>query len=171
MQRKARQLHEKCPDLAGKRVLRVGEGRRNQNAIVPQHPANFGESLLRLRHDMQGIGHNDHVKTFIGIGKAKHILHREMQLGRMIISLRFRDHLRRCIRSLDMGSAAHDIFGDQTCTGCQLQHRFVPYHRAQQLVQPLVSRCVLAHEAVVPPGVFIPEILTVSHDFALTTRY
>ena len=47
---------------------------------------------------------------------------------------------------------------------------FLPYHRAQQLVQPLVSRCILAHEAVVPPGVFIPEILTASHDFALTTR-
>ena len=46
----------------------------------------------------------------------------------------------------------------------------VPHHGAQQLVQPLVSRCVLAHEAVVPPCVFIPEILTVSHDFALTTR-
>ena len=149
----------------------MGEGRRNQNAIVPQHPANFGESLLRLRHDMQGIGHNDHVKTFIGIGKAKHILHREMQLGRMIISLRFRDHLRRCIRSLDMGSAAHDIFGDQPRACGQLQHGFVPHHGAQQLVHLLISCGVLSHEAVVPPGVFIPEILTVSHDFALTTRY
>ena len=100
----------------------------------------------------------------------KHILHREMQLGRMIISLRFRDHLRRCIRSLDMGSAAHDIFGDQPRACGQLQHGFVPHHGAQQLVHLLISCGVLSHEAVVPPGVFIPEILTVSHDFALTTR-
>lgn len=68
----------------------------------------------------------------------------------------------------DLNSRRGQIDQPRACG--QLQHGFVPHHGAQQLVQPLVSRCVLAHEAVVPPGVFIPEILTVSHDFALTTR-
>lgn len=112
----------------------MGKGGRNQHAVVLQHPANFGESLLRLRHNMQGIGYDYHVKAFVGIGEVKHILHRKVQLRRLIIPPRFCDHLRRCIRGLDMIGAAHDIFGNRSRAGGQLQHRFVPHHRAQQLV-------------------------------------
>ena len=93
-----------------------------------------------------------------------------MQLGGAVVPFRFCDHLRRCVCGFDMDGAVYNVFCDQSRTGGQLQHRFVPHGGAQQLVQPLVSRCVLSHEAVVPPSVFIPEILTVSHDFALTTR-
>ncbi len=45
MEREACQLHEKCSDLAGKRVSRVGKGRRNQHAVILQHPPDFLQGL------------------------------------------------------------------------------------------------------------------------------
>ena len=148
----------------------MGKGGRHQHAVVLQHPADLGEGLLRLRNDMQGVGHDDHLKAAVGVGQVKHVLHGEMQLGGSVVPLRFCDHLRRSVCGLNMSGTVYNVFGDHSRACGQLQHGFVPHHGAQQLVQPLVSRCILAHEAVVPPGVFIPEILTVSHDFALTTR-
>ena len=112
----------------------MGKGGRNQHAVVLQHPANLGEGLLRLRHDVQGVGHDDHVKAAVGVGEAEHILHGEMQLGGAVVPLRLRDHLRRCVRGLDMGGAVHDVFGDQSRAGGQLQHGSVPHHRPQKLI-------------------------------------
>ena len=119
---------------------------------------------------MQRIGHDDHVKAFVGIRQVEHILHRKIELRRFYALFCLLNHLLGCVGSFNMVSRADDIFGDQPRAGRQFQHGFVPHHGAQQLVQPLVSRCILAHETVVPPGVFVPEILTVSHDFVLTTR-
>ena len=36
-----KRLLKKCPDLAGKRVSRVGEGRRDEHAVLFQHPLDF----------------------------------------------------------------------------------------------------------------------------------
>ena len=121
-------------DPSEKSVIRMGKSGRNQHAVVLQHPVNFGESLLRLRHDVQGVGHDDHVKAAVGIGQVKHVLHGEMQLGGSVVPFRIRDHLRRCVRGLDMGGAVYDVLGDQSRAGGQLQHGSVPHHRPQQLI-------------------------------------
>ena len=112
----------------------MGKGGRHQHAVVLQHPADLGEGLLRLRNDMQGVGHDDHLKAAVGVGQVKHVLHGEMQFGGAVALLRLRDHLWRCIRSLDVGSSVYDVFGDQPCAGGQLQHLLMPHHRAQQLI-------------------------------------
>lgn len=112
----------------------MGKGGRHQHAVVLQHPANLGEGLLRLRHDVQGVGHDDHVKAAVGVGETEHVLHREMQLGGSVVPFRIRDHLRRCVRGLDMGGAVYNVFGDQSGAGGQLQRGSVPRHRPQQLI-------------------------------------
>ena len=40
-ERKACHPHKKCPDHAGKRVSGMGEGRRNQHAVILQNPLDF----------------------------------------------------------------------------------------------------------------------------------
>ena len=112
----------------------MGKGGRHQHAVVLQHPADLGEGLLRLRNDMQVVGHDDHLKAAVGVGQVKHVLHGEMQLGGSVVPLRLRDHLRRCVRGLDMSGAVYDVFGDQSRAGGQLQHGSVPHHRPQQLI-------------------------------------
>ena len=87
----------------------MGKGGRHQHAVVLQHPADLGEGLLRLRNDMQGVGHDDHLKAAVGVGQVKHVLHGEMQLGGSVVPLRLRDHLRRCVRGLDMSGAVYDL--------------------------------------------------------------
>ena len=141
----------------------MGKGGRNQHAVVLQHPANFGESLLRLRHDVQGVGHDDHVKAAVGVGEAEHILHGEVQLGRAGISLCLSDHLRRGVRRLDMCRRVYDVFCDQSRAGCQFQHRFGFHHRPDQLIHLFVCRPILSHKAVVTTGIFVPEGLSFFH--------
>ena len=170
MQRKACQLHKKCFDLSKESVICVGKGRRNQHAVVLQHATNFREGFLRFRYNVQRIDHDHHIEGLVSIGQMEHILHRKIEFRRFYALFCLLDHLLGCVGSFNMVSRANDMFGNQPCAGRQLQHGFLPHHRAQQFVQPLVSRCILAHETVVPPGVFVPEILTVSHDFVLTTR-
>ena len=85
VKREACQPHEKCPDLAGKGVFRVGEGGRDEHAAVLQYPADLGKGLLRLRHDVQRIGHDHHIEGFVRIRQAEHILHRKVQLRRAVI--------------------------------------------------------------------------------------
>ena len=170
MQWKARQLHEKCFDLSEEGVIRMGKGGCDQHAVVFQHATNFREGFLRFRYNVQRIDHDHYIERLVGIGQMEHILHRKIEFRRFHALFRLLDHLLGCVGSFNVVGIADDMFGNQPCAGRQLQHGFLPHHRAQQLVQLLVSRCVLAHETVVPPGVFIPKILTVSHDFVLTTR-
>ena len=125
VERKARQLHEKCPDLAGKRVSRMGKGGRDEHAVVLQHPADLGKGFLRLRHDVQRVGHDHHIEGLVRIGQAEHILHGKVQLCRAVIPLCLGDHLRRGVRRLDVRRRVHDVFCDQSRAGSQLQHRFV----------------------------------------------
>ena len=47
-----KRLLKKCPDLAGKRVSRMGKGGRDEHTVVLQHPADLGKGFLRLRHDV-----------------------------------------------------------------------------------------------------------------------
>ena len=60
----------------------MGEGRRNQHAVVLQHPLDLSKGFLRLRHDMQGVGHDHYIKGLVRIGQAEHILHGKVQLRR-----------------------------------------------------------------------------------------
>ena len=62
----------------------MGKCRRDQNAVVLQHPADLRQRFLRLRHDMQRIGHDDRVKAFVGIGQVKHILHGKCSLAEQL---------------------------------------------------------------------------------------
>ena len=148
----------------------MGKGGRHQHAVVLQHPADLGEGLLRLRNNMQGVGHDDHLKAAVGVGQVKHVLHGEMQFGGSVVPLRFCDHLRRSVCGLNMSGTVYNVFGNQPRACGQLQHGFVPHHGAQQLVQPLISCGVLSHEAVVPSGVFIPEIFLLFHCPVLIAR-
>ena len=148
----------------------MGKGGRDQHAVVLQYATNFREGFLRFRYNVQRIDHDYHIERLVGIGQMEHILHRKIEFCRFHALFRLLDHLLGSVGSFNMVSIADDMFGDQPCAGRQLQHGFLPHHRAQQLVHLLISCGILSHEAVVPPGVFIPEILTVSHDFVLTTR-
>ena len=160
---KACQLHEKGFDLAGKRVSRVGEGRRNQHAIIFQYPFYLLQGVLRLRHDVQRVGHDHYIKGLVRIGQAEHILHGEVQLGRAAIPLRLGDHLRGGIRRLDVRRRVYDVFCDQSRAGGQLQHRFCFHHRPDELIHLVICRPILLHKVVVTSGISVPEGLSFFH--------
>ena len=144
----------------------MGKGGRDQHAVVFQHPANFREGFLRFRYDVQRIDYDHHIERLVGIGQMEHILHRKIEFRRFYALFRLLDHLFGSVGSFNMVSRADDMLGNPPCAGGQLQHGFVPYHRAQQLVQPLVSRCILAHETVVPSCVSIPKGFWTFHHYS-----
>ena len=112
---------------------------------------------------MQRVGHDHYIKGLIRIGQAEHILHGEVQLGRAVIPLRLGNHLCGGVRRLDMCRRVYDVLCDQSRAGRQLQHRLVPHDRPDQLIHLVIRRPILSHEAVVPTGIFVPEILVFSH--------
>ena len=83
------------------------------------------KGFLRLRHNVQRVGHDHHIKGLVRIGQAEHILHGEVQLGRAVIPLCLGDHLRGGVRRLDVCRRVHDVFCNQSRAGRQLQHRFM----------------------------------------------
>ena len=141
----------------------MGKGRRNQHAIVFQHPANLGKGFLRLRHDMQCVGHDHHIEGLVRIGQVEHILHRKVQLCRLIIPLCFKNHLRGGIRRLDVRRRIYDVLCDQPRAGCQFQHRFGFHDWPEQRIHLLIRRPILSHKAVVTTGIFVPEGLSFFH--------
>ena len=163
MEGEACHLHEKCPDLAENRILRVGEGGRDEHAVILQNPADLGKGLLRLRHNVQCVGHDHHVEGLVCIGQAEHILHRKVQLCRAVIPLRLCDHLRRDVCRLDVRRRVHDLLCDQPRAGCQLQHRFGFHRRPDQLIHLFIRRPILSHKAVVTTGISVPKILSFFH--------
>ena len=58
----------------------MGECRRNEHAVILQHPANFNKGFLRLRYDVQRVGHDRHIEGLIRIRQVEHILHGKVQL-------------------------------------------------------------------------------------------
>ena len=143
----------------------MGEGRRNEHAIVLQHPMNLGKGFLRLRHDVQRIGHNYRIEGLVRIGQAEHILHRKVQLCRLIVSLCLSDHLRRGVRRLDVCRRVHDVLRNQSRAGSKLQHRLVPHDRPDQLIHLVIRRPILSHKAVVTSGIFVPKVLVFLHRY------
>ena len=143
----------------------MGKGGCDEHTVVLQHPADLGKGLLRLRHDMQCVGHDHHIKGLVRIGQAEHILHGEVQLGRAGISLCLGDHLRRGVRRLDVRRRVYDVFCDQSRAGRQLQHRLGFYNRPDQLIHLVIRRPILSHKAVVTSGIFVPEILVSLHRY------
>ena len=141
----------------------MGKGRRNEHAVILQNPADLGKGFLRLRHDVQRVGHDHHVEGLVRIRQAEHILHRKVQLRRLITPLCFKNHLRRCVRGLDMRRRIHDVLCDQPRAACQLQHRLGFHHRLDQLIHLFVCRPILSHKAVVPTGISVPEGLSFTH--------
>ena len=165
VEREACQLHEKGFDLAGKRVPCVGKGRRNQHTIIFQYPLDFLQGFLRLRHDMQCVGHDHRVEGLVRIRQAEHILHRKVQLRRSVVPLCLGDHLRGGVRRLDVRRRVYDVPCDQSRAGSKLQHRLVPHDRPDQLIHLVIRRPILSHKAVVTSGIFIPEILVFLHRY------
>ena len=130
----------------------MGEGRRDERAVVFQYPFYLLQGFLRLRHDMQRVGHDHHIKGLVRIGQAEHILHGEVQLGRAVIPLRLGDHLRGGVRRLDVCRCVYDMLCNQPRAGSKLQHRLVPHDWPDQRIHLLICRRVFAHEAVVTSG-------------------
>ena len=143
----------------------MGECRRNQHAVILQNPLDFLQGFLRLRHDVQRVGHNHHVEGLLRIGQAEHFLHGEVQLGRAIIPLCLGDHLRRGVRRLDMCHRIHDVLCNQSRAGSKLQYRLMPHDRPDQLIHLVIRRPILSHKAVVTSGIFVPEILVFLHRY------
>ena len=143
----------------------MGEGRRDERAVVFQYPFYLLQGFFRLRHDMQRVGHDHYIKGLVRIGQAEHILHGEVQLGRAVIPLRLGDHLRRGVRRLDVCRRVHDVFCNQSRAGGQLQHRLGFHLRSDQFIHLVICCPVLSHKAVIPTGIFIPEILVFSHRY------
>ena len=114
---------------------------------------------------MQRVGHDHYIKGLVRIGQAEHILHGEVQLGRAVIPLRLGDHLRRGVRRLDVCRRVHDVFCNQSRAGRQLQHRFMPHNWPDQLIHLVIRRPILSHKAVVPTGIFVPEVLVFLHRY------
>ena len=46
-----------------------------------------------------------------------------------------------------------------------LQHRFPFHDRPDQLIHLLIRRPILSHKAVVPIGIFVPEVLVFLHRY------
>ena len=141
----------------------MGKGGRNEHAVVLQHPFDLGKGFLRLRHDVQSVGHNHHVEGLIRIRQVEHILHGKMQLRRVVIPPCFKNHLRGGVRRLDVRCRVHNVLCDQPCASCQIQHRLGFHDRPDQLIHLVIRRPILSHEAVVTSGIFVPEILMSSH--------
>ena len=64
-------------------VVGMSEGRRDQHAVILQHPVYFCQRFFRFRYDMQGVGYDDDIEGLSSIGQAEHILHRKMELRRL----------------------------------------------------------------------------------------
>ena len=141
----------------------MGKGRRNQHAVILQNPLDFLQGFLRLRHDMQCVGYDHHIEGLVRIGQAEHILHRKVQLCRLIIPLCFKNHLRGGVRRLDVRRRIHDVLCDQPRAGRQFQHRFGFHHRPDQRIHLLIRRPILSHKAVVTTGIFVPKVLLFFH--------
>ena len=141
----------------------MGEGRRDEHSVILQHPADLGKGLLRLRHDVQRVGHDHYIKGLIRIGQAEHILHGKVQLRRSVVPFCLGNHLRGGIRRLDVCRRVYDVFCDQSRAGSKLQHSFGFYNRPEQRIHLLIRRPILSHKAVVPSGIFVPEGLVFSH--------
>ena len=141
----------------------MGKGGRHQHAVVLQHPADLGKGFLRLRHDVQCVGYDHHVEGLIRIGQTEHILHRKVQLCRLIIPLGFDNHLRGGVRRLDVRRRVYDVLRDQPRAGRQLQHRFCFHHRPDVRTHFVIRRPILSHKAVVPTGIFVPKVLLFFH--------
>jgi len=143
----------------------MGEGRRNQHAVILQNPLDFLQGFLRLWHDMQCVGHDHHIKGLVRVGQAEHILHGKVQLCRAIIPLCLSDHLRGGIRRLDVCRRIYDVFCNQSRAGGQLQHRFGFHHRPDQCIHLVICCPILSHKAVVPTGIFVPKVLVFLHRY------
>ena len=141
----------------------MGEGGRDEHAAVLQYPADLGKGLLRLRHDVQRIGHDHHIEGFVRIRQAEHILHRKVQLRRAVIPSGFDNHLRGGVRRLDVRRRVHDVFCNQPRAGRQLQHRFRFHDRPDVRTHFVIRRPILSHKAVVPTGIFVPKVLLFFH--------
>ena len=59
---------------------------------------------------------------------------------------------------------------DQPRAGGQLQHCFCFHDRPNQLIHLVIRRPILSHEAVVPTGISVPEILVFSHRYHSSRR-
>ena len=88
----------------------MGEGRRDQHAVIPQYTMNLGKGFLRLRYDVQGVGHDHHLEGLVRIGQTEHILHRKVQLGRVIPAFCLPNHFGRGIACLDMRRRVYNVF-------------------------------------------------------------
>ena len=138
--------------------------------IFPERQPN-GQWLKSIKFKLPIIGENmelsldndKHVEGLILIGQAEHILHRKVQLCRLIIPLCLSDHLRRGVRRLDVRRRVYDVLCDQPRAACQLQHCFGFHHRPDQRIHLLIRRPILSHKAVVPTGISVPEILSFFH--------
>ena len=148
----------------------MGEGGRDEHAVLFQHPMNLGKGFLRLRHNVQCVGHDNHVEGLLRIGQAEHILHGKMQLCRAVILLCLGDHLRRGVRRLNVRRRVHDVLCDQPCAGSKLQHRLGFYNRPDQRIHLVIRRPILSHKAVVTIGIFVPEVLVFSHRYHPSSR-
>lgn len=143
----------------------MGEGRRDERAVVFQYPFYLLQGFFRLRHDMQRVGHDHHIKGLVRIGQAEHILHGKVQLRRVIVPFRFCDHFCGGVRRLDVRRRVYDVFCDQPRAGGQLQPRLVPHDWLDQLIHLVIRRPILSHKAVVTSGIFVPEILVFLHRY------
>ena len=138
----------------------MSKGGRRQHAVVLQHPPDLPQGLLRVGHNVQRVGHDHHIERSVRIGQAEHILHRKVQLGRIVFPPCLGDHRRGCIGGLDAARRAYQLFCQLPGSGRQLKHGFVLHHRPQPLGQLLIGGRIPAQEAVVVLCVLIPEIFT-----------
>ena len=83
--------------------------------------------------------------------------------GEHNIPLRLSDHLCGGVRRLDVRRCVHDMLCDQPRAGCQLQHRFGFHDRPDKRIHLVIRRPILSHKAVVPTGIFVPEVLVFLH--------
>ena len=112
----------------------MGESGGNQYTVILQHPSDLQKGFFRLGYNMQGIGHDHNIEGLIGIRQMKHILHRKIQLRPTVLPFGLRNHFRGSIRGLDMLRLSHNMLGNHSGAGGQLQHRFVFYHRSDQRI-------------------------------------
>ena len=86
-------------------------------------------------------------------------------MAEAVIPLRLGDHLRRGVRRLDVCRRVYDVFCDQSRSGSKLQYSFMPHDRPDQLIHLVIRRPILSHKAVVPTGIFVPEVLVFLHRY------
>ncbi len=153
-------LHKKCPDLAGKRVLCVGKGRRDQHAVILQNPLDFllGLSPAAARYAARWT-RSPHQKTCPHMAGGTYPARRSAAWQSWV------SRFASAIISAEASVASMCAAAFTMCFAINPVPLPAPAPSwlftigSNKLIHLFICRPILSHKAVVTSGISVPEIL------------